>query len=107
MFLLYEVGTFLHCTWSCVKVRDFWIDFCCVLTKIRQISLPVNPEFCLLGKFMKIDKMVNSFQKHFLEITLAVARKCIAVSWKSDSPLSVTRWYLEMKEEVVIVFCFF
>jgi len=56
---------------------------------------------------MKIDKMLNRFQKHFLEITLAVARKCIAVSWKSDSPLSVTRWYLEMKKEVVIVFLFF
>lgn len=86
-----EVGSFLHCTWLCVKVQDFWIDFCSVLTKITQISLPVDPEFCLLGNFMKIDKMFNRFQKQFLEIALAVARKYIAVTCKSDSPLCLTK----------------
>lgn len=91
-----EVGSFLHCTWLCVKVQDFWIDFCSVLTKITRMSLPVDPEFCLLGNLRKIDKTLNKFQKHFLRIALAVARKCIAVSWKSDSPLSITKWYLEM-----------
>lgn len=45
---------------------------------------------------MKIDKILNRFQTHFLEMALAVARKCITVSWKSDSPLFITKWYLEM-----------
>jgi len=54
------VGTFLHCTWSCVKVRDFWIDLSSVLTKITHISLLLDPEFCLLGNFMKIDKILKT-----------------------------------------------
>lgn len=91
-----DVGTFLHCTWSCVKVRNFWIDFCDVLSKITQILLPVDPELCLLGNFMKIDKPLNKLQLKFVEIALALARKCVAATWKSDSPLPITKWYLEM-----------
>lgn len=91
-----EIGSFLHCTWSCVKVRDYWLDLCDTLSNITRISIPVEPEICLIGNFMKINEPLNKYQTKFLEIALAVAKKNIAVTWKSDSPLHLTKWYTEM-----------
>lgn len=31
-----------------------------------------------------------------MDIALSVARKCIVVSWKSDSPLPISGWSLEI-----------
>ena len=46
-----EVGSFLHCTWQCTKVRPFWNDICSTLTKITGVNVPMDPELCLLGNF--------------------------------------------------------
>lgn len=45
-----------------------------------QVSLPLDPELSLLRNFMEIDKPLTKFQVRFLEISLSVARKCIADS---------------------------
>ncbi len=79
-----------------VKVRDFWLDLCDTLSNITKTLIPLDPELCLIGNFRKIEKPLNKYQTKFLKIALAVARKCIAVTWKSDSPLPLTKWYTEM-----------
>lgn len=45
---------------------------------------------------MRIAELLTKFQAKFLELSLSVARKCIAVTWKADSPLLFTKWYSEM-----------
>lgn len=51
---------------------------------------------------MKIEKPLNKFQINFLEIAPTVARNCIAITWKSDSPLLITKWYSDMNSCVPI-----
>lgn len=69
-----EVGKYLHCTWSCTKIQGFLLDFCETLSEIFQLPLPLDPEFCL-----KIGESLTKYQRKFLEITLAAARKHITI----------------------------
>ena len=91
-----EVGSFLHCTWLCTKVRSFWYDFCNALTGITGVTFPLDPELCLLGSFTTFNGSLTKLQIKFAEIALCVARKCIAMTWKSDSPTLIDRWSVEM-----------
>ncbi len=43
--------TFLHSTWLCPKVMEFWVQVCNIISQIHGISFPVDPEVCLLGNF--------------------------------------------------------
>jgi len=47
---------------------------------VSLFTITCCAELCLLGNFMKIDKPLNIFQIKNLELALAVARKCIAVT---------------------------
>ena len=91
-----EVGSFLHCTWLCTKVRSFWYDFCDTLTKITGSTFPLDPELCLLGDFTSLNRSSTKSQIKCMEMALCVARKCITLTWTSDSPLLIDRWSLEM-----------
>jgi len=91
-----EVGSFLHCTWLCAKVRSLWYDFCHALTKITRVTFPLDPELCLLGKLTTFNGSLTKIQTKFVEISSCVARKCIAMTWKSDSPTLMDRWYVEI-----------
>ena len=91
-----EEGSFLHCTWQCIKVRTFWYDFCDTLAKIIDAPFPMDPELCLLGNFTSISANLRRHKIKFVEVALGVARKCIAITWKSDSPVPIARWFSEM-----------
>lgn len=93
-----EVGSFLHCTWLCTKVRPFWGDICSTLSKITGVNVPLDAELCLLGNFTSFSGSFSGAQFKFMEVVLSVARKCIAVSWKSDSPLPIDRWFFVDKQ---------
>lgn len=69
-----EVGSFLHCTWHCTKVRPFWKDICSTLTKVTGVSVPLDPELCLLGNFTCIRDSLNNAQFKFMEVALCVAK---------------------------------
>ena len=88
-----EEGSFLHCTWQCIKVRTFWYDFCDTLAKIIDAPFPLDPELCLLGNFTSISANLRRHKIKFVEVALGVARKCIAITWKSDSPVAIARWF--------------
>lgn len=91
-----EVGSFLHCTWLCTKVRPFWFDFCDTMTKVTGVTFPLDPELCLLGNLTSISRFLPKSQIKFVEIALCVARKCLTVTWKSDSYLHIDRWSSEI-----------
>ena len=91
-----EEGSFVHCTWQCTKVKTFWWDICDTLTKILDRPFPLDPEVCLLGNFTSISRRLRRHQIKFIEVALGVARKCISITWKSDSLLPIARWFSEM-----------
>ena len=55
-----------------MKVRPFWHDISSTLTRITGVSVPVDPELCLLGNFTStgICRSLNSTQLKFIEIAL-------------------------------------
>ena len=91
-----EEGTFLHCTWQCIKVRPFWRDLCETLANIIEAPFPLDPELCLLGNFTEISAGLRRHKIKFIEVALGMARKCIAITWKSDSAPPIARWFSEM-----------
>lgn len=62
-----------------------------------EVLFPLDPEICLLGNFTNVN-LRNNFNIKYTEITLATVRKCVRLTWKSDSPLSITRWLSEMNK---------
>lgn len=91
-----ETGTFIHCTWQCTKVIPFWHEICSILTIVTGVKVPPDPELCLLGNMKHICGSLKKAQQKFIQIALSVAKKCIAISWKSDSLLVVNRWSSEL-----------
>lgn len=87
-------GTMLHCIWQCAKVTTFWYDICDTLTKIMETPIPLDPGLCLLGNTTNLNLTQSS--RKFIDIAFTVSRKCIALTWKSDSPLSISKWISEM-----------
>ncbi len=88
-------GTMLHCTWQCTKVTTFWYDICNTLTKIMDTPIPLDPGLCLLRNVSNLKLSQNS--RKFIDIAFTVSRKCIALTWKSDSSLSILKWISEMR----------
>ncbi len=85
-----DESSFLHCTWSCTKLKTFWHDFSdIIMTKLLGLQLPSCPQTCLLGDSTRIDAQLRKTQKKFLAVSLCIARKCIAITWKSDSHLPI------------------
>lgn len=93
-----EVACFLHCTWLQTKKKPFWRYICSTLTKITGVEVPVNPELCLLQNLTSIHDSLNQTQLKFKETAECVAKKCITVSWKSDSLFLIDRLLLEMNK---------
>ncbi len=56
--------------------------------------IPLDPELCLPGNVTNLN--LNQSSRKFIDIALAVSSKCIALTWKSDSPLSISKWISEM-----------
>lgn len=65
--------------------------------RITGVSVPLNPELCLLGELHIFGSRIHNAQLKFMKVALCVAKKCIAVSWKSDSPLFYCQVVFEMK----------
>lgn len=88
-------GTFLHSTWECNKVQDFWQTVCDTISQIHGIVFPMDPEICLFGNFMN-SNLPHSNSIKLSEILLTIAKKCIAVKWKSDVPVPIRMWFSEV-----------
>lgn len=67
------------------------------MTKLTGFTFPLDPQICLLGNFTTSNAHLRNLQKKFLTVALCIARKCIAIPWKSDSHLPIARWLYEMK----------
>ena len=80
-------GTMLHCTWQYTKITTFWYDICNTLTKIMETPIPLDPG--LLGNVTNL-KLTQSSRK-FCDIAFTFSRKCIALTWKSNSSLSISK----------------
>lgn len=69
-------------------------DICDTMTKIINIQIPRTPELCLLGNATNLKFGWSSGK--LVDLALTVSRKCIALTWKSDSSLSISKLQSEI-----------
>ena len=94
-----DVGTFLHSTWACPKVTPFWKELKKNLEQLLNRTIPLDSRLFLLGDIKGIlpRLILDKYQERFLKIAIAIARKCVAVTWKDHNEIRIERWYTEMR----------
>lgn len=91
-----EEGTFLHSTWTWSPlVQGFWQKVCHFISDIHGVSFPPDPEVCLLGNYTN-SNITQDNAIRLTEILLIIAKKCIAIKWKSDTVIPINLWLSEV-----------
>ncbi|XP_072012556.1 peroxisomal membrane protein PEX14 isoform X1 [Engystomops pustulosus] len=87
-----EVGSFLHCVWSCPRVHVFWSEVLEFLNVHFDFPRLLSPSVCLLGI---INEVINGhYDKIFFRFVLYYARKVVVMTWKDQEPPPLKRWIL-------------
>ena len=90
-----EKGTLFHCLWACPKVSEFWLECGQEMQKILDINVVPEPTFFLLGIYPR-DHTFKRSTRRFIDIGLLLAKRVIAMSWKSLYKPSIKKWIQEM-----------
>ncbi len=80
---------------TCPLVQEFWQKVCNLISDIHGVSFPTDPEVCLLGNYTNSD-ITQDYAIRLTEILLIIAKKCIAIKWKSDTVIPISLWLSEV-----------
>lgn len=75
-------------------------DICSTQTGITGVHVLVDPELRPLENLESIHGLLNKTQLKFTQLALCVAKKCLVVSWKSDSSILTDGWLVEIKSRI-------
>ena len=82
--------TYIHATWQCAPVRQFWIKVTESLSLILGSHIPLSPSLCLLGDVSSLN--FYSSKNKLLLVALTIAKKTILLNWKSRNSLNLAQW---------------
>lgn len=86
-----EVGSFVHCVWTCRYIDDYWKGIVDKIHLILGVTLDKDP-MCLL--FGLPDKQLKSMHsKRLLCILTFCARKNILLKWIDCKPPTIAGWH--------------
>ena len=86
-----EIGNYVHCIWSCVKLQRYWSRVVDELSIIFGVQIDLNPLYLILGfPDVHIDSVKN--RRLFNMLTFA-ARKNILLFWIKDHAPSLQSWH--------------
>ena len=86
-----QKGTLFHCMWECPRILSFWRKVLDLASQITGEEVPLSPKLCLLNLYP--DSFTTSNKVRFLmNICFLEAKRCIACSWKSDTPYGTSQW---------------
>ena len=86
-----EIGNYVHCLWSCVKLQSYWYDIVSELSVIFGVSIDLNPVCLLLG--FPDAHIVNDKHKRLFNLLTFAARKNILLYWIKDAAPSKKSWH--------------
>ena len=78
-----EIGNYIHCLWSCVKLRNYWSDIVTELSIIFGVPIELNPMCLLLG--LPDSHIINVKHKRLFNLLTFAARKNILLFWIKDA----------------------
>uniref|UniRef100_A0A1A8URJ6 Reverse transcriptase domain-containing protein n=1 Tax=Nothobranchius furzeri TaxID=105023 RepID=A0A1A8URJ6_NOTFU len=88
-------GTLYHCVWECTEIKKFWEDVRISTEKIIKKEVPLDAKLFLIG-LCPNEYAYSKCQRVFLDLSLMVAKKCIAMAWKSLHRPTVKDWMKQM-----------
>ena len=91
-------GTFLHAFWECPVVLPFWKEVLRKLGHWLNVTLPVDPGFCLLGDNKLLPRGVTKPQHALVTAGFNTAARLILRNWKSSTTPELTDWTRLMTE---------
>lgn len=86
-----EKSTRFHCMWQCTEIQKFWQEVKQCIQDILQIQVPLIPQLFILGLYPKNLKMKKN-QGIFIDLSILLAKRIIALSWKNMKGPKVNRW---------------
>ena len=86
---------FGHMVWSCANIQEYWDKVLRCIQAATGSRLQTTAEVCLLGIFPRNKK--TKVGNKFMDLALALAKRCIAMSWKSPLGPNVDRWRLDVQ----------
>ena len=86
-----ELGSYIHCFWSCLKMQDYWAGILVELCKIFNVQVELNPMCLLLG--FPDTQIIDVNHKRLYSILTFAARKNILMSWINNSAPSRKSWH--------------
>lgn len=81
-----EEGSFLHMFWQCHLLKSFWHSVHSFTKSVLKIEFNLNPCLYLLNDMP--DLRIDSKKCRILLIITYLAKKCILLLWKNESPPS-------------------
>lgn len=90
-----EDGSLLHIFWSCPRLQSFWGDICRIIQEFTEYVIPEDAAFFLLHH-SKIS--AKAYKKSLVRHLLNVAKACIPLFWKQQSPPTSAHWLRKVEE---------
>lgn len=89
-----EKGTFFHCIWQCTELQKFWHEVKQCIQNILLLQNPLVPHLFILGLYP--DNFRFKKQRIFIDLSVLMAKRVIALSWKNTRRPNVKRWLSEL-----------
>ena len=72
-----EEGNYIHCIWSCHKIKRYWLGVLQQLNEIFNMEFEPNPMCLILG--LADDKILRNSEKRLFNLLTYAARKKYSV----------------------------
>lgn len=83
-------GDWAHMTWACPRIIDYWTKVVELINKVLSLGLACLPAVCLLDIIPR--PKAKRLRLRFADLALLLAKRRIALSWKSSQAPLVPKW---------------
>lgn len=88
-------GTLIHCLWECDHIKKIWIRVKKLIEKIIAKPIKLDSKLFILALYP--DRHIFSKAEcTFLDLSLLVAKRCIALNWKNMNGHGPSQWLKQM-----------
>lgn len=96
-----ERGTLFHCICECQKLQTFWKDTLCLISRLTECIIPVEPKLCLFHIYPK-DFVANAKKRKLIDFCLLQIKRLVALKWKDVQSPDPTQWLKEISSHLVL-----
>lgn len=88
-------GTLFHCMWECDKIQTFWVETKNTIENIISKQIILDPKLFIMSLYPS-KHTYSKAEMSFIDTSLLIAKRCIALNWKNTNAPSITQWLKQM-----------